>query len=192
MLEPIGMTVASRGVAGASAPRVGLVVWLASELMFFAGLFAAYFALAAANEPWPPAAVDLPALRAGLFCGVLVASGVGVYLAARAAAAPDASAAAGWLGLTMLAGGIFLADQVLEYRDTGFGIGTDAFGSIFAILVFFHGLHLLAGLVAMAVVAGRLLSGSAWAAEGTQLLAYYWYFVILIGIAVYAVLYLIR
>ena len=186
------MTVASRGVAGTSAARVGLVVWLASELMFFAGLFAAYFALASANEPWPPAGVDLPAVRAGLFCLLLVASGIGAQLAVRAATAGDVSSAAGWLGVTILAGGVFLADQVVEYQDTGFGIGTDAFGSIFAILVFFHGLHLFAGLVAMAVVAGRLLSGSEWAAEGTRLLAFYWYFVILIGIAVYGVLYLIR
>src|SRR5690606_649591 len=44
---------ASRGSAPATL-GVGVIVWLASELMFFAGLFAAYFSLRAVNDPWPP------------------------------------------------------------------------------------------------------------------------------------------
>src|SRR4029453_2491890 len=40
--------------AGPSVLGVGVVVWLASELMFFAGLFAAYFTLRAVNDVWPP------------------------------------------------------------------------------------------------------------------------------------------
>ena len=54
--------------AGQAAPsplRVGVVVWLASELMFFAGLFAAYYMLRSENAGhWPPSDVELDTIRA--------------------------------------------------------------------------------------------------------------------------------
>ena len=61
------------------------MVWLASELMFFSGLFAAYFTLrAAATGPWPPSGVDLNVPVSGLFTLVLVLSSGTMQLAARA------------------------------------------------------------------------------------------------------------
>jgi len=58
----------------ASPLGVGVVVWLASELMFFAGLCAAYFTLRAATDVWPPGDVDLAVGRTAIATGVLLGS----------------------------------------------------------------------------------------------------------------------
>lgn len=65
---------------------VGVVVWLASELMFFAGLFAAYFTLRAGTGPrgWPPAGVELEVGRTAVATGLLVLSSVTLHVAVRA------------------------------------------------------------------------------------------------------------
>jgi len=57
---------ASPAAARPSLLRIGIVVWLASELMFFAGLFAAYFGIRSGNDPWPPRGVELETLRAAV------------------------------------------------------------------------------------------------------------------------------
>src|SRR4051812_6571746 len=65
---------------------VGVVVWLASEVMFFGGLFAAWFVLKANNEPnWPPAGQELDAARMAIFTAVLLASSVTMHFAVEAA-----------------------------------------------------------------------------------------------------------
>ena len=62
---------------------VGIAIWLASEVMFFGGLFAAYFAIRAANDDWPPQGIHLDTVRAGLFTLVLVASSFTLHAAER-------------------------------------------------------------------------------------------------------------
>ena len=64
---------------GVSPLSVGVVVWLASELMFFAGLFATYYTLRAENEVWPPPEVDLDILRALASTVVLLASSLTMH-----------------------------------------------------------------------------------------------------------------
>ena len=67
-----------------SSVSVGVVVWLASELMFFSGLFAAYFTLRASTTPWPPAGVELATARTGVATIALVLSSVTMHGAVRA------------------------------------------------------------------------------------------------------------
>ena len=61
--------------------NVGMVVWLASELMFFAGLFAAWFTLRANATVWPPEGVELDTARTAVSTAVLLASSVTMHLA---------------------------------------------------------------------------------------------------------------
>src|SRR5205085_4434012 len=93
---------------------VGVVVWLASELMFFAGLFAAWFTLRAANDPWPPAGVDLEVGRTAVAAAVLIASSGTMHLAVVAAKLENRAAAVRWLGVTALLGALFLTNTVTE------------------------------------------------------------------------------
>jgi cytochrome c oxidase subunit 3 len=188
VLEP-GPVTAVGSVARPPATRVGMMVWLASELMFFAGLFAAYFGLAAANDVWPPADVDLDVLRAAIFTLVLVASSGSMHLATQSAERGEIQRAQIWLGVTIVAGGLFLTNQILEYQALHFGIDTHSFGSVFYLMTGFHWLHVFGGLVLLAVVLVRL--GTHWGHEALPLGGYYWHFVDIVWVALFSVLYLL-
>ena len=68
---------------------IGVVVWLASEPMFFAGLFAAWFGVRAVNEVWPPDGVELDVPRTAVASIGLVASSFTLHAGERAAHAGD-------------------------------------------------------------------------------------------------------
>jgi cytochrome c oxidase subunit 3 len=141
---------------------VGVVIWLASEVMFFAGLFAAYFALLAHNAPdWPPADVHLDLLRAAVFTSVLVASSFTIHAAVVASERGQRQAALWYLVATIVLGGLFLTNQVLEYRVLGFGIDSHRYSRV----------------------------------PSTQTLrvtSYYWHFVDVVWVVLFAVVFVIR
>src|SRR3954471_15152420 len=87
---------------------VGVVVWLSSELMFFAGLFAAYFTLRSSATVWPPPGADLATLRTGVATAVLISSSFTMHLAVKASEANDRRNAVRWLLVTMGLGTLFL------------------------------------------------------------------------------------
>ena len=182
--------------AAHSAPSplgVGVVVWLASELMFFAGLFAAYFTLRSLNDPWPPAGADLPVARTAVATVVLVASSGVMHLAVVAAKRDDTRAAARWLLLTALMGAVFLTNQVIEYVEAPFQIDDHAYGSIFYLMTGFHGLHVLGGLVFIGAVAAVIAGRSRAPTHATvEVCAYYWHFVDVVWVAMFATVYLLR
>src|SRR4051812_46721398 len=95
----------------ASPLGVGVVVWLASELMFFAGLFAAYFTLRAGTDVWPPNDVDLAVGRTAIATAVLVLSSLTMHGAVKSAERDDRAHAIRWLGLTAALGVLFLTNQ---------------------------------------------------------------------------------
>lgn len=168
-----------------------MVVWLASELMFFAALFAVFFGLAATTDPWPPAGVDLDVVRAGIFTLVLVASSGSMHLAVTSCERGDIQRATGWLGVTLFAGSVFLLNQLLEYRTLDFGIDTHAFGSAFYLMTGLHGLHVFGGLVLLAILIARVGTGTQWALEAVPIGGYYWHFVDIVWVVLYSVLYLL-
>ena len=172
---------------------VGVVVWLASELMFFAGLFAAYFTLRSINDPWPPADVELETVRTAVATAVLVASSGAMHVAVVAAARDDRRRAVRWLAITAAMGAVFLANQVLEYAEASFQIDDHAYGSIFYLMTGFHGLHVLGGLVFMGAVALAIAGRSrAPAHETVEVCAYYWHFVDVVWVAMFATVYLLQ
>jgi cytochrome c oxidase subunit 3 len=172
---------------------VGVAVWLLSEAMFFAGLFAAYFTLKAAATAWPPDGVELETLRAGLFTSILVVSSFTMHRAVRAAEHDGAHEIRVWLGITVVLGAVFLAGQLTEYRDLHFGVDTHAYGTSFYLLTGFHGLHVFGGLLAMVATGGALRSGSrAPAVRTARALGAYWHFVDIVWVAMFVVLYLVR
>jgi cytochrome c oxidase subunit 3 len=88
---------------------------------------------------------------------------------------------------------VFVANQFLEYLDLGFGIGTDAYGSIFWLLTGFHWLHVVAGLILMLALA-RLTWPGTRAELGVhhQVVGYYWHFVDVVWVGVFVTVYLIQ
>jgi cytochrome c oxidase subunit 3 len=168
--------------------NVGVTLWLASDVMFFAGLFAAYFTLRGAAVTWPPADVHLDALRGGLSTAVLVLSSLTLHRAEHATRKRRRS----WLVVTLLLGAAFLANQLVEYATVGFTVSSSAFGSMFFIMTGFHGLHVLGGLVLIALVTAAAFVHRDAGDRTQQVVSYYWHFVDAVWIVLYATLYLLR
>jgi len=191
--------VADTGVIGGHTPtrtpdptNVGMVVWLASELMFFSGLFAAWFTLRANARVWPPEGVELETARTAVATAVLLASSATMHLAVVAARRDDRSASVRWLVVTVAMGAVFIANQALEYSQASFQVDSHAYGSIFYLMTGFHGLHVIGGLLFLLVIAGVVGGRSKAPAERTvEMAAYYWHFVDVVWVAMFTVVYLI-
>ncbi len=171
-----------------------MVVWLASEMMFFSGLFAAWFTLRA-NAPggvWPPAGVELSTARTAAATGVLLGSSFTMHLAVVAARHDDRSASVRWLVATVAMGAVFVANQAWEYAEAPFHIGSHAYGSIFYLMTGFHGFHVIGGLIFLLVIAGVVGGRSkAPAARTVEMAAYYWHFVDVVWVVMFTVVYLV-
>jgi cytochrome c oxidase subunit 3 len=188
--EPPGATETTTNLSTLS---VGVVVWLASELMFFAGLFAAYFTLRSVNDVWPPADVELATARTAVATAVLVLSSGTMHLAVEAARHDDRRRSIRWLGVTALLGLIFLSNQAWEYAEASFQIDDHAYGSIFYLMTGFHGLHVIGGLVFMGAVAAAIAGRSRAPVRSTvEVCGYYWHFVDVVWVAMFTTVYVLR
>ena len=152
---------------------VGTIVWLASELMFFAALFAMYFTTRAVQGPkvWAESAGMLNIPFSATNTTILVLSSVtcqyGVFAAERFQARRSGSlwqfskwGMREWFALTFLMGAFFIAGQVYEYAELvheGLSLSSNAYGSVFYMTTGFHGLHVLVGTIFLIVCLFRHL-----------------------------------
>lgn len=189
---------------------VGTIVWLASELMFFAGLFAMYFTLrAAVPDEWATQTEKLNLTFAFINTSVLVLSSVtcqmGVWAAERFQPVRTGSLLQvnrwgmnEWMVLTYLMGSFFIGGQVYEYAELvheGLTISSSPYGSVFYLTTGFHGLHVVGGLIAFLFLLGRSFAAKRFGhheATTAIVTSYYWHFVDVVWIALFAVIYLIR
>ncbi len=183
--------------AGPEAPslvRIGMVVWLASELMFFSGLFAAYFFLRGGESEWPPEGVELGVPRTALFTALLVASSATIHMAGHRAEAGDERGTRRWTVATILMGAAFLANQAAEYMELEFTPTDHAYGSLFFLMTGFHGAHVLGGLVLLGVMLAVATGRTSRAPLGNTMsvATYYWHFVDVVWVAMFATIYLLR
>jgi len=171
---------------------VGVVVWLSSELMFFAALFGSWFTLRGSNDVWPPEDVHLAVARTAGATLVLIASSGTMHMAVVAAERADRQKLVRWLGATTVLALIFLTNQALEYAELEFTIDSHAYGSIFYLMTGFHGLHVIGGVCFM-VATIALVAGKSEAPPGppVTVCGYYWHFVDVVWVALFATIYLI-
>lgn len=173
-----------------SPAAVGMAVWLGSEVMFFSGLFAAWFTLRAANDVWPPAGIELEVGRTAIFTVLLLASSATMVLSHRAAVAARTQTALLWGGVTLALGTVFMINQALEYAGNDFTMDSGAYGSIYYLLTGFHGLHVLLGLGLLGFYLAAIRSGSD--TPGFLLATdWYWHFVDVVWVAVFLTVYVI-
>jgi cytochrome c oxidase subunit 3 len=172
---------------------VGIVLFLGSELMFFASLFGMYFTLRAQDQPWTPPDVTADLTRI-VFTTILVASSFTMQRSVGRIRAGDVAGMRRWIWLSFAMGVVFLAGQTNEWLTLPFRVHTDAYGSAFYTMTGFHGLHVFAGLVLMLVVLGRAGHGAYSATEhaGLEVATYYWHFVDVVWIALFLVLFVVR
>jgi cytochrome c oxidase subunit III len=171
-----------------------LVLFLASELMFFASLFAAYYDLRAIDgAAWPPPGTALDAGPATFATLLLALSSVTVYLAARQFDRGAARVRA-WLLATALLGALFLVVAVRGWARANFSISTSAYGSMFFTMTGFHALHVLAGIVLLIGLTIGLRK-PAFAADhraGAEAIMFYWHFVFVVWVGLWATIYFVR
>jgi cytochrome c oxidase subunit 3 len=172
---------------------VGMVVWLASELMFFGGLFAAYFTLRSLALVWPPEGVHLETLASTIATFVLLGSSATIAAAMRAFRQGDRRAWRTWTFVTIGLGAIFLANQVRELLSIDFGIRSNSYGSMYVLMTGFHGLHVLAGLVVLGLGLVVAQTGTESRREPVvESVGYYWHFVDAVWVALFLTLFVLR
>jgi len=189
---------------------IGTIVWLASELMFFAGLFAMYFTLrASVPEEWATQTAKLNVTFSAVNTTILVLSSFtcqfGVWAAERFQPVRTGKlyqvtrwGLLEWTTTTYIMGSVFVAGQVMEYAELvshGLTISSSPYGSVFYLTTGFHGLHVLGGLVAFLFLLGRTFSAKRFGhheATTAIVTSYYWHFVDVVWIALFAVIYLLK
>ncbi|HUC37081.1 MAG TPA: heme-copper oxidase subunit III [Acidimicrobiales bacterium] len=178
---------------------VGVMIWLGSELMFFSGLFAAYFTIRAhATSPWPLLAGEhLDYVQAGIFSVVLLASSPTFQLGVFAQERGERGKARAWIVTSFILGAGFLANTLYEWHDFashGHGPALNAYWSLFFVMTGIHGLHVALGLVAMIFLMGRLRgpSGDPGETNVYQAVGYYWHFVDFMWIGIFSCLFLLK
>ncbi len=178
---------------------VGTIVWLSSELMFFAALFAMYFSIRAAAGPkfWLEHTQHLHVSYALPFTLILVSSSITCQLGVFAAERGDVFALRRWFAFTFILGLAFLLGQGNEYRNLvheGIKINGDGYGSMFYLTTGFHALHVTGGLLAFIFYMIRTTMGRFTPAQATAaiVVSYYWHFVDIVWVALFAMIYLLR
>ena len=187
---------------------VGTIVWLGSEVMFFAGLFAIYFTLRSMSpELWEARTQLLNIPYATVNTIILVLSSVtcqmGVFAAERfqpyrTGWRPTQWGMVEWFFLTYAMGAIFVAGQVWEYAtlvSEGIAIDSNSYGSAFYLTTGFHGLHVTGGLIAFLFMLGRTFLTRTFTHEQAVhavVTSYYWHFVDAIWIILFGVIYILR
>ncbi|ANY08597.1 aa3-type cytochrome oxidase subunit III [Pseudonocardia sp. HH130630-07] len=177
---------------------IGTIVWLSSELMFFAGLFAMYFTARAQNDgPWPPPPTHLNVPYALAITVVLVASSFTCQFGVFAAERGDVFGLRRWYLLTLAMGTFFVIGQAYEYYElvhSGTTIPSSAYGTVFYMATGFHGLHVIGGLVAFVYLIIRTKLSKFTPAQATAaiVVSYYWHFVDVVWIGLFVVIYFIR
>ncbi len=178
---------------------VGTIVWLSSELMFFAALFAMYFTLRSVNPGvWAEQTEKLNIPFASVNTTVLVLSSVTCQLGVFAAERGDVKTLRKWFIITFLMGAFFIGGQVAEYSklvSEGLTLSSNAYGTAFYLTTGFHGLHVTGGLIAFLYVIGRTYAGKNFThskATSAIVVSYYWHFVDVVWIALFATIYLIK
>jgi cytochrome c oxidase subunit III len=189
---------------------VGTIVWLSSELMFFAALFASYFTIRAVSpDLWAQDTALLNVPFASVNTTILVLSSLTCQLGVFAAERGQVGRTGGvfqvkgwglreWFVLTYLMGAVFIAGQAFEYvslMHEGVTIPASSYGTMFYLTTGFHGLHVTGGLVAFLFVLGRTFLARKFTHEqavSAIVTSYYWHFVDVVWIALFATIYLIQ
>ena len=189
---------------------VGTMVWLSSEIMFFAGLFAMYFTIRSVSpDLWEHRTAFLDWKFAAINTTILVISSLwcqfGVWKAEQGIPHRTGSllnvgswGMREWYVLTYLFGATFIAGQVWEYAQLvaeGMPIQADSYASAFYLTTGFHALHVTGGLIAFVLVIGRAYAVKNFGhkeATSSIVVSYYWHFVDVVWVALFAVIYFLK
>ena len=190
---------AARGI---SNPILGMLLFITSEVMFFSGLFAAYFSTRAQNTVttgWPPAQFKGILDPVGLILVatvILITSSFTCQFAVWAIRRGDRTGFLRNIGITFVLGIIFLVLQAYDYTvlfGKGLTMSSSMFGTTYFTLTGFHGAHVFGGVLMLGVILYRGMSGqfSARHHDAVEAVSFYWHFVDIVWIILFSTLYLL-
>jgi cytochrome c oxidase subunit III len=192
-VTPLAGTSSNRRIQPA---KLGILLFIAAEIMFFSGMISAFVAFRFSPVPWPPP--DQPRLPIAITAVntlILLLSGFTFYFTLRALKASQEALFKKLLTLTAVLGLVFLLVQGFEWvRLLHFGLTlhSSIFGGFFYCLVGIHAVHVAGGLAALLFVLARAWSGaySAGKSLGVELCRMYWFFVVGLWPILFALVYL--
>jgi len=179
-----------------SNARLGLMMFLAAEAMFFSGLIGAFLVFRLGSQVWPPPLQPrLPVFVTGINTFLLVLSGLTMHLALRAIRAGNSLRLVRDLSTTAFLGALFLAIQGYEWvRLVRFGLtlSSGVYGATFYTLIGCHALHVLGALIWLVAILLQARRGyfTAQRHTGVELSAMYWTFVVALWPVLYGLVYL--
>ena len=191
-------TTETRPDTGLTNPKLGIWLFLASEVMLFGSLFASYVLLRVGAPAWPDQASVLSVPLATLNTVILIASSVTMVLAWASLKKQRLPAFRLYMGLTLLAGALFLVVKAVEYTDKfshGLYPATNNFLGMYFTLTGLHAIHVAAGMIVNAYL--WLPGVRLWRSNPerftnrVEVAGIYWHFVDLVWIFIFPVLYLL-
>jgi cytochrome c oxidase subunit III len=182
--------------------RYGMILFIASEVMFFVGWFWAWFDFSlfpstltdVIGGVWPPAAIEevldpfaLPLLNTL----ILLCSGTTVTWAHHSLIHGDRQGLKQGLWATIALGALFSMIQAYEYAVAPFAFGGNTYSSAFYMATGFHGFHVLVGTIFLAVCLYRTYLGHFTPRQhfGFEAAAWYWHFVDVVWLFLFVVIY---
>ena len=196
-MDALPYTTTARPDTGLTSPKLGIWLFLASEVMLFGSLFSAYVLLRTGAPFWPDQSETLNVPLAALNTVILISSSVTMVLAWAAAAAGNLSRYRLFMGLTLLGGALFLVVKAIEYSDKfshGLYPTTNNFLAIYFTMTGLHAIHVIAGMVVNAYLLGVTRM---WREDHlrftnrVEIAGIYWHFVDVVWIFLFPVLYLL-
>jgi len=177
-----------------NAATLGMLLFIASEIMVFGSFFTAYFFIRVVNNAaWPPAGDELPKFVAGVNTAILVTSSFTMHWATQSIKRGNRAGLQAGMVLTLALGLCFLLTQAREYSRIGFAPHDNAFGTVFYGLTGLHGAHVIVGLTLLTMVTIRSFRGhfSPEHHHGVEIPGIYWHFVDVMWIIVYTTVYIL-
>ena len=185
--------------AGVYNEKLGMWIFLGSEVMFFTALIGTYVILRFAHpQAWTghprTTPLNIPVTAVNTF--LLICSSVTMVKAFAAAQDGIQKALRLWLLATVMIGATFVGVQVYEYThliEKGFVPSEGLFGSTFYTMTGFHGFHVTMGVICMIFVTLKAFRGKYTQADhrGVEVIGLYWHFVDLVWIILFTIVYLI-
>lgn len=186
--------IATMSDAGPPVGKTGTLWFLASEIPVFGGLIASYIVVRLGSSGWAEASSHLNFTLALVNTFLLLTSSMTVVMAFAAVRENNFQRVATFLGLTVLLGLGFLGVKAMEYTGEikhGFTPASGIFWSFYYGMTGLHALHVLAGIIANAVLWISALKGSlAKHGHRVELTGLYWHFVDIVWIFLFPLLYL--
>jgi cytochrome c oxidase subunit 3 len=186
-----------QGVVGVHTQKLGMWVFLVSEVMFFTALIGSYIILRwGTNATWPEPRTVLAIPITAVNTFILICSSVSMVKAYAAATRDDQPGLKRWLLLTVIGGATFVSVQAVEYHhliEKGFLPSSGLFGATFYTMTGFHGFHVTCGVLSMIWVTIRAFRGKYTGGryQGIETIGLYWHFVDLVWIILFTIVYLI-